>query len=107
MNSNQSKDNQNVSNPPINLMGAISRCTICRLKLQEIKAQLPNNIFNDIVVIPVTAQDFNEAFNSLTTIVDTLYNNTTTDLFLRASYVLQGEQYLQIAKKCLRQIQVS
>lgn len=107
MNSHPPKDNQNVSEPRINLMGAISRCTICRLKLQEIKAQLPNNIFNDIVVTPVTAQGFNEAFNSLSRIVDTLNNHTTSDLFLRASYIVQGEQYLQIARNCLRQIQVS
>lgn len=106
MNSNHPKDNQNVSEPQINKMGAISRCTIFRLKLQEIKNQLPSNIFNDIVVTPVTAQGFNEAFHSLSTIVDTLYNNNnTSDLFLRASYILQGEQYLEIVKDYLRQIQ--
>lgn len=108
MNSHQPKDNQNVSEPPINLMGAISGCTICRLKLREIKNQLPSNIFNDIVVTPVTAQGFNEAFHSLSTIVDTLYNNNynTSDLFLRASYILQGEQYIQIVRNYLRQVQV-
>lgn len=106
MNNNEPKDNQNMKHPPINLMGAICRCTIYRLKLQEIKNQLPSNIFNDIAVTPVTAQGFNEAYSSLSTIVNNLYSNNTSDLFLRASYIVQGEQYLSIVKNYLRQIQV-
>lgn len=106
MNNNQLKNQQNVSVPPINLMGAISRCTIFRLKLEEIKNQLPSNIFNDIVVTPVFAQDFNEAFTNLSNIVDTVYRNNSNDYFLRASYIVQGEQYLQIVKDHLKQIQV-
>lgn len=107
MNSHQSKDNQNVKNPPINLMGVISRCTIFRLKLHETKTQLPSNIFNDIAVTPVTVQGFNEDYNSLSTIVETLYNNSTSDLLQRASYIVQGEQYLKIVKDYLKQIQIS
>lgn len=105
--SNNTLPKDNVSDLSINLMGAISRCTILRLKLQEIKNQFPRNIFDNIVVTQVTANSFSEAFNYLMMIIDNLNNHSSSDIFVRANYIVQGEQYLQIARNYVKQIQAN
>ena len=99
---------KDVSEHQISIMGAISQCTIFRLKLQEIKSQLPSNILNIYYVPQITTQGFNEgfneAFNSLSNIMNIL-NNTSNNLLLSAFYILQGEQYLHIVNNYLKQIQ--
>lgn len=96
---------KDVSEHQISIMGAISQCTIFRLKLQEIKSQLPSNILNIYYIPQITAQGFNEAFNSLSNIMNILNNNTSNNLLLSAFYILQGEQYLHIVNNYLKQIQ--
>lgn len=82
-----------LSNKLINIMGCISRCTICRLKIAEFKSQLPSNIFSEIEVSPISEQGFESAYQRLLEIVDQLENNDY-DEYLTASYIVQSEQYI-------------